>query len=151
MPLLYLTGPCPSCDPCCVRTPQSPAISVVPWFGDPAILTSWVCQSSWASSCLWVPEILVWPIFWGLGILWFCDPVILGMLEYLGVELLLGVMGPVSEFTPKVNQPRLEGRVPVSLDPTGSSYTLWCWDRLIVEILKKGMNKSFKEIQENTV
>ena len=29
LPLLYLTGACPSCDPSCVRTPQSSAVSVI--------------------------------------------------------------------------------------------------------------------------
>jgi hypothetical protein len=38
-----------------VRT-RSPAVSdsVILWFWDPVILRSWVRQSSWESSCLWV-------------------------------------------------------------------------------------------------
>ena len=30
-----------------------------------------------------------------------CDPLILGVLEHLGVELSLGVVGLASEFVPK--------------------------------------------------
>ena len=37
------------------------------------------------------------------------DPVVLGMLECLGVELPLGVVGLAAEFKPKVNRHRLEG------------------------------------------
>ena len=33
---------------------------------------------------------------------------ILGVLEHLELELLLGVMGLVAKFVPNVNQPRLE-------------------------------------------
>ena len=40
------------------------------WFYNSVILRSWVCQSSWKSSCLWDPEILVWPSSWDPGILW---------------------------------------------------------------------------------
>ena len=38
------------------------------------ILRPWVCQCSWESSCLWDPEILVWPSSWDPGILrsWAC-------------------------------------------------------------------------------
>ena len=36
-----LNGACPSCDPGCVRNPQSLAISVVLWFCDPVILSVW--------------------------------------------------------------------------------------------------------------
>ena len=57
------------------------------------------------------------------------------MIEYLGVELPLGVVELAVEFAPKVNRCRLEGTqatgsggVPVSLDPTGPSYSQ-CWDR----------------------
>jgi hypothetical protein len=41
-----------------------------------------------------------------------CDPVILGVLERLGVELPVGVVGLAAEFTPKVcsgHLLRLEG------------------------------------------
>ena len=59
-----------------------------------------------------------------------CDPVILGVLEHLGVELLLGVVGLGAELVLKVCSGywlRLEGtcglaRVPVSLDPASSIY-----------------------------
>ena len=63
------------------------------------------------------------------------DPVVLGMLEHLGVELPLGVVGLAVEFVPKVcsgHQLRPEGTcatgqegVPVSLDPTCPSYSQW--------------------------
>jgi hypothetical protein len=58
------------------------------------ILRFCVCPSSWESSCLWVPEILLCPSSW--------DPVILGVLELLAVELPLGVVGLTVEFAPKV-------------------------------------------------
>ena len=37
------------------------------------------------------------------------NPKILGVLEHLGVELLLGSVGLASEFEPKVNRCRPEG------------------------------------------
>ena len=69
-----------------------------------------------------VPKILVVPRSW--------DPVILSILECLGVKLLLGVVGLGAELAPKVCSGywlRLEGtcglaRVPVSLDPASSIY-----------------------------
>ena len=70
LPSLYLIRACPSCNPSWVRTPQSLSL----WFWDPGILRFWVCQSSWESSCLWDPEILVWPNSWDPEMLWFCDP-----------------------------------------------------------------------------
>lgn len=45
--MLSLTGHYLSYDPGCVRTPGVPALYV--------ILRSWVCQTSWGSSCLWDP------------------------------------------------------------------------------------------------
>ena len=112
LPSIYLTGACPPCDPGCVSTPQNSAVSVILWFWDPVILRSWVCQSSWETSCLWDLEILVWPSTWGPGILgswnpgilesW--NPVDLGVLEYLGVELPLSVVGQVKEFRPRSAQ-----------------------------------------------
>ena len=60
-----------------------------------------MCQSSWESSCLWDPETL------GSYV-----PVILGILEHLGLELLLDVVGLAAEFESKVcsgYRPRLEG------------------------------------------
>lgn len=55
------------------------------------------------------------PGVWDPGVtklLWSCDPVILGVLEHLGVELLLGFVGLAVEFGPKVcsgHWPRPEG------------------------------------------
>ena len=71
---------CPSFDPGCFRTPQNSAVAGILGFWDPLIFWSWVCQSSWESSCLWDPEILVWPSSW--------DSVVS---ELLGVKLLLGI------------------------------------------------------------
>ena len=34
--------------------------------------------------------------------LWSCDPVILGILEHLGMERLLGIVGLAAEFATKV-------------------------------------------------
>ena len=54
-------------------------------------------HSFWESSCLWDPEILVWSSSW--------DPwitVVLGTLEYLGVDLPLGVVGLAAELALKV-------------------------------------------------
>jgi hypothetical protein len=39
------------------------------WFCDPVNLRFWVCQSSWESSFLWDPKILLWPSSWDHGIL----------------------------------------------------------------------------------
>ena len=60
------------------------------WFWDPGILRFWVCHSSWESSCLRDPENLVWTSLW--------DPLILDVLEHLGVELPLGVMQFLGEY-----------------------------------------------------
>jgi hypothetical protein len=60
------------------------------------------------------------------------------MLEHLGVEFPLGVVGLAAEFRPKVcsgypqngrNPCHWSGGVPVSLDPTCPSYSQWCWER----------------------
>ena len=70
------------------------------------------------------------------------DPLILGMLERLGVELCLGVMGLAAELALKVcsgRRPRQtrrnlchwSGRVPVCLGSSGLSYS-WCWDRCVL-------------------
>jgi hypothetical protein len=64
LPALAISD-CPSCNLCCVRTPQGP--TVILWFWNLLILRFWVCQSS---TCLWNPEILVWPSSLDLGILW---------------------------------------------------------------------------------
>ena len=124
-----LNEACPSCDPGCVRNPQSLAISVVLWFCDPVILRSWVCEKPWDSSCFCNPEILLWPSSW--------DAMILGVLQHLWVKLILDALGPGVELAPKVytGQLTLEGTcatsqagVPEFLDPIGPSYS-WCWDR----------------------
>jgi hypothetical protein len=49
-------------------------LSVILSFQNTVILRSWVCQRIWESSCLWDPEILVWPSILGPVILGFCDP-----------------------------------------------------------------------------
>ena len=76
---------------------------------------------------------------------------VLGVLECLGVELPLGVVGLAVEFVPKVcsgHQPRQTGRnlchcsagVPACLGLAGPSYS-WCWDELF------NFNKAFKLIK----
>jgi hypothetical protein len=92
LPLIYLIGACPSYNPSWVRTPQSPAFSV--------ILRFWVCQCSWQSSFLWDPEILGWPNSW--------NPKMLGLLELLEVVPTLGAMGLSTEVENKVGQCWLE-------------------------------------------
>ena len=127
-----LNEACPSCDPGCVRNPQSLAISVVLWFCDPVILRSWVCEKPWDSSCFCNPEILLWPSSW--------DAMILGVLQHLWVKLILDALGPGVELAPKVytGQLTLEGTCATSqagvsefLDPIGPSYS-WCWDRCCI-------------------
>jgi hypothetical protein len=76
-----------------------------------------------------------------------CDPVILGVLECLGVELPLGAVGLTAEFALKVNQggqtrrnPRHRlGKVPMFLDSTGPSYSPWCWNRCCVLLIPDPM------------
>jgi hypothetical protein len=58
----YMTRAFPSCNPGCVRTPHSSAVSVTLWSCDPVIL--WSCDPVILWSCD--------PV-----ILWSCDPVIL--------------------------------------------------------------------------
>ena len=54
------------------------------------------------------------------------------MLEYLGVELPLGVVGLGAELVPKVSSDRKK-ILPLHRrgDPTGPSYS-WCWGRCCV-------------------
>jgi hypothetical protein len=59
LPTIYLIGVWSSCNPSWFRTHQSAAFSVILWFQDPVNLRFWVCQSSWQSSFLWDPEIVV--------------------------------------------------------------------------------------------
>ena len=77
---LSLTGACLSC----FVVVSELRVQLCLWSWDPG------CKSSWESRCLWDPEILVWPSF---AILWFYYPIILGVLEHLGVQLPLGVVG----------------------------------------------------------
>jgi hypothetical protein len=98
LPVLSISD-CPSCGPGCVRTPQSSAVSVFLWFWNPVILNSWVSQSSRESSCLWTLRSWCDQV---PGILGSWDPVVLGMLEHLRVELLLGVGGLAANLAPKV-------------------------------------------------
>jgi hypothetical protein len=76
--------------------------------------------------------------FWCWGrccVLFTSDPMILGVLEHLGVELPLGVVGLAVEFVPKVcsgYQPRLGGTIENSYDCShiecvlGPVYMLLC-------------------------
>jgi hypothetical protein len=97
--------------------------SEILWFWDPGILRSWVCQSSWESSCLWDLEILVWRSSW--------DPVILAMLECLGLELLVSKV--CSWRQPRQTRRNLRhwfGGVSACLDLTGPSNSL-CWGQML--------------------
>ena len=112
------------------------AVSVILWFWDPVTLRFWVCQSSWESSCLWDPEILMWSSSCDPVILWSCDFVFLGVLEHPGVEFCLGVVRlslRVRDQGKLVqtwrNPSYWSGGVPVSLHPTGPSYSQWCRSR----------------------
>ena len=95
------------------------------------ILRSWVYLSFWDSICLLDPEVLV-----VTKVLGYWNPLILGVLEPLQVELPLGVRLAL-EFVPKVclghrsRQTRRNlccwsGGVPEFLSPTGPSYSQ-CW------------------------
>jgi hypothetical protein len=68
------------------------------------------------------------------------DSIILGVLEHLGVDILLSVVGLDAEFVPKIcsgHQPRQEGichlldRVPGCLGLAGPSY-FQCWGRCCI-------------------
>jgi hypothetical protein len=67
----------------------------------------------------WVSQVSVIPDVGGrCCVLLTSDPLILGVLEHLGVELPLGVVGLAAEFVPKVcsgRLPRQTGREPVNL------------------------------------
>jgi hypothetical protein len=128
LPSIYLIGACPSYNPSWVRTPQSPAFSLIlSSFQDPVILRFWVCQSSWESSCLWNSEILVWPSSW--------DPKILGILEHLEVVPSLGIMGSSSEFLTKVDQHRLEGTQATGW--VGFLCPCSCWSQALSVVLEQ--------------
>jgi hypothetical protein len=81
-----------------------PRVQLSLWSYDSGILWTWdsfwVCQSSWQSSFLWDPEILV--------ILGSWIPKILGMLQCLEV-VSLGTMGLPGVFQTKVYQHQSEG------------------------------------------
>jgi hypothetical protein len=85
------------CNPVCVRTPQSSAVSVILWFWDPVIL--WSCDPE----ILGVSELLGFKLplgSWNPGVTkllrsW-------AFLEHLGGELPLSVVGLAEEFAPKV-------------------------------------------------
>jgi hypothetical protein len=99
------------------------AVSVILWFCDPVILRSWVCQSSWESSCLWEPDTLVWSCS--------CNPVILlscghGHVRTPGVELPLLLRGWLKCSLPRFcsgHWPRLEA---ISSFITHNCFKLHC-------------------------
>jgi hypothetical protein len=124
LPLLYLTEDWPSCDPSCVRTPQSSAVTVILWFCDPEILG--VSELGVKLSLgPWDPGVTKLLESWEPGILLSCYP---GMLEYLEVELLLGFVGLAAKFTPKVllgHQPRLDGTCAIGQADSWLSGSRW--------------------------
>jgi hypothetical protein len=80
------------CSGCCPRSEGTHATSWVEFLG-PAGPSYFQC---WGRFCVILTS----------------DPLILGVLECLGVDLPLGVVGLAAEFMPKVcsvHQPRLEG------------------------------------------
>jgi hypothetical protein len=85
---------------------------------DPVILRSCICQSSWESYYLWDSEILVWPSS--------CDPVVLGNLECLGVELLLGVVWLAVKLAPNVCSGQLWSYDPGCVKAPGSGASSGC-------------------------
>ena len=105
---VYLFGACPSCNPSWFTTSQSSAFFVILWFWDPGMLRLWVHQSSWQSSFLWNPEILVWPSSWDPGIKDLRSK-ILGVFEHLEVVPPLATIGLSAKFKTKVDHHWLEG------------------------------------------
>ena len=97
--------PSPSYNTSWVKSSQSPAFSVILWFKDPVMLRFWVWQSSWQSSFLWDPDILMWPT---PVILESCNPMILGLLQCLELVSPLRTMGLSGVFKSMVYQHRLE-------------------------------------------
>jgi hypothetical protein len=100
---------------------------------DPVMLRTWVCQSSWESSCIWDPKILVWPGPW--------DP---GFVRAPGSGASSGCCGTGCRVQAQclLRAPAQTGRSPchwlgrvlVSLDPAGPSYSQWCWDRCSLDL-----------------
>ena len=88
----------------------------------------------------WVPVVPITPRCWGrCCVLLTSDPMILGILERLGVELLLGVVGLIVEFKPKVcsgDRVRLE-RTPA----TGQVEFLGAWV-LSISVLREYVFKN---------
>ena len=72
------------------------------------------------------------------------DPVILGVLEHLGVELPVGVVGQAVQFTLRApaqtgrNLCNWSGGVPGCLGPTGPTY-FWCWGRCCILVTSDPM------------
>ena len=125
--LLCLSGACPSCDPGCVRTPPSQAVSVILWFWDPVILGvskllgvklplgSWdpgvtKLLGSWDPGCVRAPGRRAASGCCGAG----CQVWPQGLLR-----------APAQTWRKRCH--RFDG-VPTCLGPTGSSYSQY-WDR----------------------
>jgi hypothetical protein len=81
---------CPSCDLCCVRTHQSPAVSVILWFCDPMILRSWVCHRSPPGGV----KVFLGP--WDSGVTKLLGPVILWSFDPRGAKAPGGLPSPGS-------------------------------------------------------
>jgi hypothetical protein len=101
LPSIYLIGACPSCNPGWVRTPQSPAFSVILWFCDPESLGVSVFLAVKLPLRPWDPGVTKLLGLW--------NPKILGMLEHLEVVPPLGTLGLSAELETKVGQCQLDG------------------------------------------
>ena len=101
-----------SCNPGWVRAPKTQASSRC--FGTGYGASTWSTQGTgsdlekpvplarWVFQCPWIPRVPVSPgVGVGTDVVAF-SPMILGMLEHLGVELPLGVVGLGVEQVPKV-------------------------------------------------
>jgi hypothetical protein len=99
-------------------------------FWDPGILKSWVCQSSWESSCLWDPEILVCPSSWDPGCV--RTPGSGASSGCCRTGCRVSTQGLLrSPAQTRRNLCHWLGRVPVCLCPTSPSYSQ-CWGRCYV-------------------
>jgi hypothetical protein len=139
------------CNPGWVRTPQSSPVSVILWSCDPLILIFWVCQSSWESSCLLDPEMLVWPSSWNPVILGSYDPgcfrapVIWASSGCCWTGCRVCTQGKLVQTGRKLSD--WSGMFPASLDPAGPTYSRWCGNRCFILLF----SDVFLKMTEKTV
>ena len=134
LPLVYLIGACPSCNPGRVRTPQMPAFFVILSFRDPLILRFWVCQISWQSRFLWDPGVTKPLGSWG--------PTILGLLECLEVVSPLGTMELTAEFQTNVVQSFPEGTRTTGWGRGGLLCPCSCWLQALPIVLEQMLHST---------